>query len=176
MPMKTRITPRMFCCYTTAARLIKMISMVNPDLVLVDNTAMASDDANIGKLCTLVEWSQLDPVDNFEMRRNHRIQEWQGNRNPFIDNPNWVLSLWGDFCAVTSSSSSSETSSSASSNTSLVGESSSSATAISSSASSTVISSSSTASASATNSGSGSGSLNWLSLLLLLSLVRLRKQ
>lgn len=146
-----------------------------PDLVLVDNTAMASGDANIGKLCTLVEWSQLDPVDNFEMRRNHRIQEWQGNRNPFIDNPNWVLSLWGDFCAVTSSSSSSETSSSASSNPSLVGESSSSATAISSSASSTVISSSSTASASATNSGSGSGSLNWLSLLLLLSLVRLRK-
>lgn len=152
-----------------------------PDLVLVDNTAMASGDANIGKLCTLVEWSQLDPVDNFEMRRNHRIQEWQGNRNPFIDNPNWVLSLWGDFCGVTSSPSSSSTTSNESSN-SISSEassailSSSSSTAISSSASSTVISSSSTASASATNSGSGSGSLNWLSLLLLLSLVRLRKQ
>ncbi len=150
-----------------------------PDLVLVDNTAMASGDANIGKLCTLVEWNQLDPVDNFEMRRNNRIQERQGNRNPFIDNPNWALSLWGSFCGVTSSSSSSassEASSPVSSSSSSLAESSSSSIATSSSSSSlAVTSSSSTSSATSSKSSSGGGALDWLGLLLLLGLVRLRR-
>lgn len=151
-----------------------------PDLVLVDNTAMATGDANIGKLCTLVEWNQLDPVDNFEMRRNHRLQEWQGNRNPFIDNPNWALSLWGDFCRATSSSSSdvsSASTTSPSSSSSVAETSSSSSMAVSSSSSSIALisSSSSSAIATANTSGSGSGAMGWFALLLLMGLVRLRR-
>lgn len=160
-----------------------------PDLVLVDNTAMASGDANIGKLCTLIEWNQLDPVDNFEMRRNNRIQERQGNRNPFIDNPNWALSLWGNYCGVTSSSSSNASSSVFSSNASSINSStpevassssitasSSSSIAAGSNSNSPLISSSgSTATAASSNSSSGGGSLDWLGLLLLLGLVRLRR-
>jgi len=147
-----------------------------PDLVLVDNTAMASGDANIGKLCTLIEWNQQDPVDNFEMRRNNRIQERQGNRNPFIDNPNWALSLWGSFCGITSSSSSSASSEVSSVSSSSIASSSSSLIASSSSSSTASISSSSAASvASNNNSGGGGGSMSWLSLLLLLGLVRLRR-
>ena len=26
--------------------------------------------------------------------RNDVIQEWQGNRNPFIDHPEWVQLIW----------------------------------------------------------------------------------
>jgi deoxyribonuclease-1 len=30
-------------------------------------------------------WNKLDPVDEFELLRNNRINSLQGNRNPFID-------------------------------------------------------------------------------------------
>lgn len=38
----------------------------------------------------LVNWHNLDPVDNFEIIRNEVIYSYQGNRNPFIDYPNLV--------------------------------------------------------------------------------------
>ena len=49
----------------------------------------------IGKLSVLKAWSAGDPPDSFEKRRNDRIHaQWQGNRNPFIDHPEWVSSIW----------------------------------------------------------------------------------
>ena len=39
---------------------------------------------------TLLEWHRLDPVDSRELKRNDKIQEYQGNRNPFIDHPEWI--------------------------------------------------------------------------------------
>ena len=47
-----------------------------------------------GKLSVLLEWHELDPVDAFEMNRNNVIEQIQGNRNPFIDHPEWVTSIW----------------------------------------------------------------------------------
>lgn len=35
----------------------------------------------------LKRWNHLDPVDEEESIRNDRIEQLQGNRNPFIDNP-----------------------------------------------------------------------------------------
>ncbi|NYF23736.1 endonuclease [Sporosarcina sp. JAI121] len=49
-----------------------------------------------GKLSVLLEWHELDPIDAFEQNRNEVIQEWQGNRNPFIDHPEWVELIWGE--------------------------------------------------------------------------------
>ncbi len=46
-----------------------------------------NDDYSIGKLSTLLEWNNAVPVDEFEIQRNNRIYEYQGNRNPFIDYP-----------------------------------------------------------------------------------------
>ncbi|SCL19522.1 endonuclease [Micromonospora inyonensis] len=49
-----------------------------------------------GKMAVLLQWHQADPPDAFEKRRNQRIYErWQGNRNPFIDHPEWAPSMWG---------------------------------------------------------------------------------
>jgi len=36
-------------------------------------------------------WHALDAVDTFEMDRNDKVYyNWQQNRNPYIDHPEWV--------------------------------------------------------------------------------------
>ncbi len=47
-----------------------------------------------GKLSTLLQWHVQDPPDGWERRRNNRIQERQGNRNPFIDHPEFARLIW----------------------------------------------------------------------------------
>ncbi|RJQ75485.1 ribonuclease [Pseudonocardiaceae bacterium YIM PH 21723] len=50
----------------------------------------------IGKLSVLRQWAKQDPPDAFEQRRNQVIYDkYQHNRNPFIDHPEWVASIWG---------------------------------------------------------------------------------
>ena len=43
----------------------------------------------------LLDWNNDDPVSDFEMIRNDRIYQVQGNRNPFIDNPRLATRIWG---------------------------------------------------------------------------------
>jgi endonuclease I len=38
----------------------------------------------------LRQWNIVDPVDSAEIERNDKIQELQGNRNPFVDDPQLV--------------------------------------------------------------------------------------
>ncbi|WP_353951621.1 endonuclease [Knoellia sp. S7-12] len=60
-----------------------------------NNTAGNGSTPYVGKLTTLKAWSAGDPPSTFEKRRNDRIHaQWQGNRNPFIDHPEWVTSIW----------------------------------------------------------------------------------
>jgi len=62
------------------------------------NTNVANTDdrrAYMGLLSTLKQWHADDPVDVVEQRRNHIIHGYQGNRNPFIDNPTWVDAIFG---------------------------------------------------------------------------------
>ncbi|MCB2209028.1 MAG: endonuclease [Bacteroidetes bacterium] len=49
-----------------------------------------------GKLSTLLEWNEQDPPDAFERNRNNVIFQFQKNRNPFIDNPEFVQLIWGE--------------------------------------------------------------------------------
>lgn len=42
----------------------------------------------------LLEWNELDPVDDFERLRNERSYQIQKNRNPFIDYPEFVNMIW----------------------------------------------------------------------------------
>lgn len=66
------------------------------DLVLLNtvNTGSASGIGYHGKLSTLIKWHLNDPVDSFEKRRNNIIYNYQNNRNPFIDHPEYVLQIW----------------------------------------------------------------------------------
>lgn len=67
-----------------------------PDLVLVDN--VGSEGAQFGKLCSLYDWHITDTVDQQEVDRNNAVYEFQGNRNPFVDHPEWVEKIYQDQC------------------------------------------------------------------------------
>lgn len=71
-----------------------------PDLILTDNTAQiqtSSSNQNVaymGRLATLLQWHQQDPPDADELRRNDVVWRYQGNRNPFVDHPEWVACVF----------------------------------------------------------------------------------
>jgi predicted extracellular nuclease/endonuclease I len=67
------------------------------DLVLL-NRLTTTDEAAFGKLCVLLQWHESDPVDDFERRRNERVFEFQGNRNPFIDKPELASLIYNESC------------------------------------------------------------------------------
>ena len=68
-----------------------------PDLELTDDLAeITSSNSKMGSLKTLLIWHILDPVSEEEKIRNDRVYENQNNRNPFIDRPQWVNSIWGN--------------------------------------------------------------------------------
>ena len=72
-----------------------------PDLVLTDDRALIAASqtgsnlsvAYMGLLTTLFQWHLDDPVDDVERARNDVVYSHQGNRNPFIDHPEWVAVL-----------------------------------------------------------------------------------
>lgn len=43
----------------------------------------------------LLQWHAQDPVSQKEIDRNNAVYAIQKNRNPFIDNPSWVTTIWG---------------------------------------------------------------------------------
>ncbi len=51
----------------------------------------------LGDLNRMIEWNYLAVPDNFELRRNDVIyDDYQGNRNPFVDRPELVWSVFVD--------------------------------------------------------------------------------
>ena len=65
-----------------------------PDLELTDDRSRivitSASPAYMGLLSTLLAWHQADPPDAAERERNEVIYNFQGNRNPFIDHPEWA--------------------------------------------------------------------------------------
>jgi endonuclease I len=61
------------------------------NLVLTDNLSLIQTDAPyMGRLATLLAWHAADPPDDAERHRNDVVESFQGNRNPFVDHPEWV--------------------------------------------------------------------------------------
>lgn len=44
----------------------------------------------------LLTWHRNDPVSDREQTRNNRIETYQGNRNPYVDNPDLIEYIWGN--------------------------------------------------------------------------------
>jgi len=67
-------------------------------LRLIDEAPMGDaytlEGAEHGMFSALLDFHYLDDVDAFEQQRNTRIEEIQGNRNPFIDYPHLVELIW----------------------------------------------------------------------------------
>lgn len=77
-----------------------------PDLILTDNTSLIQTTgtnapvAYMGLLTDLLAWHYEDPVSVDELRRNNVVASFQGNRNPFVDRPEWVGCLFLNLCAT----------------------------------------------------------------------------
>ncbi|MES2389336.1 MAG: fibronectin type III domain-containing protein [Bacteroidota bacterium] len=54
------------------------------------NTAGGQNDQNGQDFAVLKTWHNADPPDGWEIARNDYIYSLQGNRNPFVDHPEWV--------------------------------------------------------------------------------------
>lgn len=63
------------------------------DLELNDSVNNGSTPYH-GKISVLQEWHAKDPVSTWEQQRNEKVENIQGNRNPFIDHPEWAESIW----------------------------------------------------------------------------------
>ena len=64
------------------------------DLELNDNVDNGSAPF-MGRQSVLMEWNTQDPPDSFEQNRNQVIfDQFQHNRNPFVDHPEWAAEIW----------------------------------------------------------------------------------
>ena len=50
---------------------------------------------NVNMLPTLLIWHSFDPPDNAELTRNTGVYNYQNNRNPYVDHPEFVGKIWG---------------------------------------------------------------------------------
>jgi len=82
-----------------ATRYITFSSKGNPQLRLVEGvvgggSAYASSEdvyGEFGILSHYLRWNEEDPVDDYEIKRNNLIyHNFQNNRNPYIDHPEWA--------------------------------------------------------------------------------------
>ena len=75
-----------------------------PDLELTNNRSLIQTTgigtAWMGLLDVLLAWHAEDPVDAKERDRNEVVFVFQGNRNPFVDHPEWTDCIWLGTCAL----------------------------------------------------------------------------
>lgn len=82
-----------------------------PDLILTNNASLiqgtntasnGTGRAYMGLLDVVLAWHEQDPPDAKEHLRNEVVYSYQGNRNPFIDRPEWAACLFRNVCPVPS--------------------------------------------------------------------------
>lgn len=97
-----------------AARIIMYCVIADTNLSLVDKDYDSSANKTMGKLSDLLKWNlQYLPTSSttstallVEQNRNEVIfsnSSLQGNRNPFIDHPEYACRIWGNVNATTKS-------------------------------------------------------------------------
>jgi len=77
-----------------------------PDLILTDDvgliqtTGSNASVAYMGRLSVLLQWHRDDPVTDEERLRNDIVASYQGNRNPFVDHPEWADCIFEGVCGL----------------------------------------------------------------------------
>ena len=90
-----------------AARITFYCTLVNSKLILApNNTSPSGTDPvtgqsygsghTMGNLETLIKWTINYPVTQREKNRNEGAEYLQGNRNPFVDHPEYACRIWGN--------------------------------------------------------------------------------
>lgn len=64
------------------------------NLTLNDNPIIGTGNGQMGMLSTLIRWNCADLPDSWEVTRNNRAHDLQGNANPFIHDPLWAVLLY----------------------------------------------------------------------------------
>jgi endonuclease I len=67
-------------------------NIINGAVLGGSNSSTVDDE--MGELDDLIEWHFADPPSTHEINRNNRIYGIQRNRNPFIDNPDFITALF----------------------------------------------------------------------------------
>lgn len=65
------------------------------DLELANTPSSPASGGRFAKLSTLLLWHEQDPVTDEERRVHQRIVNYQANRNPFVDRPDFAALMWG---------------------------------------------------------------------------------
>lgn len=88
------------------ARVILYCVVAYPSFTLSDadlhSTSNNNKDNMMGNMNTLIKW-HFDYAPNvYEINRNNGAEYLQGNRNPFVDHPEYVAKIWSNFNSTVS--------------------------------------------------------------------------
>lgn len=97
-----------------AARITFYCTLVNSKLILAPNNTTPSGTDSVtgqsygsghtmGNLETLLKWNINYPVNQREKNRNEGAEYLQGNRNAFVDHPEYACKIWGNVNSTTKS-------------------------------------------------------------------------
>jgi len=82
-----------------SARIIFYCMVASSQLTLTDDGSRSSLTSNreMGVISEMLKWNVQYTVSDRENRRNDGAEYLQGNRNPFIDHPEYACKIWGSY-------------------------------------------------------------------------------
>ena len=94
-------------CRGECARIILYSMVASDQLALSDLNKISNGEAGysntMGNMNTLIKWHFAYTPNEYEMNRNNGAEYLQGNRNPFVDHPEYVAKIWSNFNSTVSS-------------------------------------------------------------------------
>lgn len=94
-------------CRGECARVILYCVVAYPSFTLSDadshSTSNSNKDNMMGNMNTLIKWHFNYLPNVYEKNRNDGAEYLQGNRNPFVDHPEYVARIWSNFNSTVSS-------------------------------------------------------------------------
>lgn len=93
-------------CRGECARIILYGVVANSSLNLIDSDYHSTSNSNrdnlMGNINTLIKWHFNYSPNQYEINRNNGGEYLQGNRNPFVDHPEYVAKIWSNFNSTVS--------------------------------------------------------------------------